>query len=237
MEFIADGCTVLIDEEDYEKVKQYKWHVLKKKAEEENLFYFTTTTYLPYKNRRGSIFLHRLIAGCELGDGKVVDHKNHDTLDCRKENLRVCTVLENTRSMRKGKRNTSGYKGISQNPTTHRWIARLQLPGGNKVSMGTYYTPEEAARAYDRGALFHFGEYAITNFPKEQYTEEDLKNLNQSKGLLQKRNTSGYVGVLWNYYGNDWKAVYKDTIVGFYKDPYEAYLAREKYVSELKEGK
>ena len=234
MEFIADGCTILIDDEDYDKVKGYKWFLMRKKAEAENLWYFSTTTYLPDKGKRGSIFLHRFIMGCKNGDGFIVDHKNHNTLDCRKENLRICTAFDNMRSVRKNKRNTSGYKGICQNPVTKRWIARLQIKD-NKVSLGTYDTPEEAAMAYDRGAIFHYGEFAITNFPREQYTEEDMKNLNQSPRRHLNHNVSGYTGVVWNHEDKNWKALYEKHIIGFYTDPYEAYLAREKYIAELKE--
>lgn len=236
MEFIVDGCTVLIDAEDYEKVKGYRWHLLRKKAEAENLWYFSTTTFLPYLNKRASVFLHRMIMDCKNGDGFIVDHKNHNTLDCRKENLRICTAFDNMRSVRKNKRNTSGYKGICQNPVTKRWLARLQIKD-NKISMGTYDTPEEAAKAYDRGALFHYGEFALTNFPREQYTEEDMKNLNQAPRRHLNRNTSGYTGVLWNFDGNDWKVMYQDHVIGLYKDPYEGHLAREKYIASLEEGK
>lgn len=236
MEFIADGCTILIDDEDYTKIKDYKWHLMRKKAEEGNLFYFTTTTYLPYKERRGSVFLHRVIMDCQLGDGKIVDHKNHNTLDCRKENLRICTSFDNMRSVNKSKRNTSGYKGIHQNNVTKKWIARVQMKD-SKLSLGTYDTPEEAARAYDRGALFHYGEFAITNFPRENYTDNDMKHLNQSTGRKLNHNSSGYIDIIWNHKNRDWRAVYKDEVVGYYKDSYEAYLAREKYIASLEEGK
>ena len=106
-----------------------------------------------------------------------------------------------------------------------------------KLSLGTYDTPEEATRAYDRGALFHYGEFAITNFPRENYTDNDMKRLNQSTGRKLNHNSSGYIGIIWNHKNRDWKAVYKDEVVGYFKDPYDAYLAREKYIASLGEGK
>lgn len=41
-------------------------------------------------------YVHRLVAGAELGDGLSVDHINVDTLDNRLVNLEVCSLAENS---------------------------------------------------------------------------------------------------------------------------------------------
>jgi len=101
--------------------------------------------------------LHRVIMDCPKD--KVVDHINHDKLDNRKANLRVCSVAENTRNMIKPKHNTSGYKGVSWHNQNKKWRASI---GKNKkyYTIGLFSTPEEAHAAYCKAAEAIFGEYA-----------------------------------------------------------------------------
>jgi hypothetical protein len=241
MEIEISGFKVLIDEDDYERVTAHKWRVMWGKAKKEQLYYFRSAFWLKDKKEYKDTFLHRFIMGCTHGDGNVVDHKNHNTLDCRKENLRICTPTQNTQNSRMYRTNKIGYKGIKQDPSTGHWSARIQTPDGVRLSLGTYSSAEDAAKAYDRASLAYFGEYAVTNFSKENYTEYDLTHLDQSTEMPSKSNSSGYVGVTWSSVGKNWKARYIDNgktkWLGTYKDPYDAYLAREKYIAELKEGK
>lgn len=84
----------LIDFEDYEKIKNYTWWV---NAKHYPKFYVNAWDR---KNKK-RIQLHRIITNCpkEL----VVDHINHNPLDNRKCNLKVCTQLENMQNISKSK--------------------------------------------------------------------------------------------------------------------------------------
>lgn len=57
-----------------------------------------------------NVQLHRLITGCP--SNLTVDHINHDTLDNRKENLKVCTQAENNLNKGLSPANKTGYKNI-----------------------------------------------------------------------------------------------------------------------------
>ena len=104
----------------------------------------------------------RVIMGVE-DRSLVVDHINHDTLDNRKSNLRVCRSFENARnrSPRCGGARF-GYRGVDQ--IKKRYRATVEVLGDRHRSRGLG-TPLEAAHEYDRRALLLHGEFAAINFP------------------------------------------------------------------------
>ena len=107
--------------------------------------------------------------------GFEVDHINHNTLDNRRVNLRICTRSENARnSQGQRKRSAVGskYKGVifhdakKYNPrcsATKPWRALTRV-GGKRIELGYHETEEDAARAYDAYAKANFGEFACLNF-------------------------------------------------------------------------
>lgn len=106
-----------------------------------------------------TLALNRLIMHCS-DRSKQVDHINHDKLDNRRENLRVCTPRQNSQNRQSLKNTSSRYKGVSfrQDAKGKPWRARI----GN-TSLGCYATPEEAAQAYNDAAINLYGEYAFIN--------------------------------------------------------------------------
>lgn len=64
-------------------------------------------------------------------------------------------------------RKKSPFKGVHQHAKGHgsRWRAYVRVLG-RTISLGCYDTAEEAARAYDRAAIEHYGIYARPNFPQ-----------------------------------------------------------------------
>jgi len=115
--------------------------------------------------------------GCTLGDGKVVDHINHNTLDNRKQNLRICDRFGNSRNTKISRYSPYGYKGVNKYHKGGRFYAQLNRRINGKIKkwkLGLYDKAEDAARAYDKAALFVFGEFAYTNFSREHYTEEEI---------------------------------------------------------------
>lgn len=151
---LTKGYAALVDDEDYEMLMEVKWFA---HAEGRSIY---ATRKTSRKEGHKCLRMHRLIMSAP--DGMEVDHVNHNGLDNRRENLRLCTHVENSRNSRRRACNTSGYKGVYK--CDHKWRAIIGL-GGRTHHLGTHATEELAARAYDAAALLHYGAFANLNFP------------------------------------------------------------------------
>lgn len=110
--------------------------------------------------------LHRAImheAGYDT-IGLVVDHINGDTLDNRKQNLRVASKSQNAANMRKH-RGSSKFKGVCWNRKSGKWAVEIKVNGKTQY-LGMYADEILAAKVYDTAAKHLFGEFAQLNFPK-----------------------------------------------------------------------
>ncbi len=147
----------IVDAEDYEWLSKYKWHVEKDDC----------TYYAARSVSKRNISMHREILSAP--DGLVVDHRNHNGLDNRKENLRLCTVAENNRNRRPYRRGNmwSKYKGVSFDKNRSLFTARIQYNGKN-IFIGRFKNEVDAAKAYDKKAKQLFGKFAYLNFPNNR---------------------------------------------------------------------
>jgi hypothetical protein len=152
----------IIDDEDFELVSTYKWATHTNGRDR-----IYARGYLKSVGWESeSIRLHRLIVGLKNDDTRMCDHKNQNTLDCRKDNLRICDRSQNGWNRRKATgESTSKYLGVStrQEYGKTRIVAHIQSKGKRK-QLGSFETHEDAARAYDRAAYAIAGEFANLNF-------------------------------------------------------------------------
>jgi hypothetical protein len=118
-----------------------------------------------YENgARRVLALHRFITGAKKGE--LVDHINLNTLDNRRENLRIVDAHQNSVNRRKTPRRgcTSQYKGVSNTGRDfHPWRSLIYCRG-IKVSLGAYATEMDAAIAYDIASRYLHGECGYRNF-------------------------------------------------------------------------
>lgn len=120
-------------------------------------------TYIYNKGKRRWVRLHRLIMNCWDSEMEI-DHKNHNGLDNRKINLRICTTAQNQWNMMLS-RGVSPYKGVTllrKRKSPKKWRAVLRVNGAWKL-IGYYETEKEAALAYNQAASFYYGEFALLN--------------------------------------------------------------------------
>ena len=104
--------------------------------------------------------MHRVILGLE--QGTLCDHRNHDGLDNRRQNLRPCNDSQNAGNKRKHLGASSQLKGVDWHKSSRKWRAQIRINGRSK-HLGCFTSETAAAAAYDRAALIHFGEFALTN--------------------------------------------------------------------------
>lgn len=145
---LTQGKSALVDDQDYPAVSKHKWWLGPRGR------------YACRQVGRRTIYMH-----CDIldkPDGMEIDHINNDTLDNRRENLRICDHKTNRANSKLSSNNTSGYKGVVYSKRYGNWSAKLKI-NGKAVHLGTFDSPESAAKAYDNYALKVWGEYANPN--------------------------------------------------------------------------
>lgn len=150
------GMEVQIDKEYLFLIQKYKWCLNKSMVKHRGVYYFLRNTKIG--NKRTCVTLHREIMNCTIGDGHVVDHINGDTLDNRRSNLRICNNTENVRNQKLHKCNTSGYRGVSKNKKTGKWIVHISV--NNKIlHIGTFVDIKDAVKAYENASNYYYKDY------------------------------------------------------------------------------
>lgn len=150
---LTKGLFALVDDADYELVNAYNWNVTAK-SRSGNLY---------VERRAGGrlLSLHRWLMNAPKGT--QVDHINGNGLDCRRANMRVCSVKENHWNVRKQNRATSSrFKGVTWDKNRNLWMAKIKHNGKHKY-LGRFSEQELAARAYNRAAEELFGAFALPN--------------------------------------------------------------------------
>lgn len=144
---LTRGHHALIDAEDFDKIGTKKWSLIESTSNGDKYA-------MTYK-----LAMHRLILNAP--SGVIVDHINHNGLDNRKSNLRLCNKAQNGWN-RRATGGYSKYKGVSWSKNKRRWIAEIII---NKKThkLGKFLSQEQAAKAYNEAAIRLQGEFALLN--------------------------------------------------------------------------
>lgn len=138
--YTAKGEEFYFDLEDYDKVKDYCWYISKSG--------YVCTNNLK-KEKPKTIKIQNIIMGIDtsrLTEDKIVDHINRDTLNNRKENLRICSKKENCINKSKFKNNTSGIIGVYYKKEYKKWYSIIRNNG--KQQQSPYFKNKEDAIIY-----------------------------------------------------------------------------------------
>jgi hypothetical protein len=156
--FLGDGLFTILDQQDYYRYAGFNWtlggHGTK----------FYAVRVLVDGDDLKTLRLHREIMNPPAH--LVVDHWNTDSLDNRRENLRIVTQAENLCNRRKRKNTTSRYIGVWFAKEKNKWESRITHKG-KKIYLGSFDNEIDAAKAYDRAAFQLRGKFARLNFPQD----------------------------------------------------------------------
>lgn len=145
---LTQGKIALVDDADYESISKFRWYA-----------HFNGSKWYAMRDTATEQFrMHRQILGV-TSNKILVDHRNRDGLDNQRHNLRRATKAENAINSKLRKGNKSGLRGVHFDKARGKWAARLSYR-----HLGRFDDPLEAARAYDRAALKHHGEFARLDF-------------------------------------------------------------------------
>ena len=152
--YTAKGEEFYFDLEDYDKIKNYCWHIDKDG-------YVCTSDYNNGKNNHKK--MHRLIMNCIDADYDI-DHKNgklskHDN---RKFNLRIATRSQNNMNHDLRNDNTSGVTGVVWNKNKNKWHSRIFI-NNKRISLGYYTKFEDAIKSRKEAEEKYFGEFSYDN--------------------------------------------------------------------------
>ena len=178
--------TILYDEEDHDLISSYRWYV-------HNHGYAIGRKLTQTARQYPMFMMHKvLINGPKTK--YYVDHINHNKLDNRRANLRICLFSQNMFNRPKVK-GRSTYLGVSCCSRSGLFIAQCKAFKVN-CQIGRFNTEEEAAIERDIKALELHGDFAVFNFPeyKDQYqkisesNKEDATEIKRS--LVSEKTTS-----------------------------------------------
>lgn len=148
----------LIDKDDINRMKAFHWMPSRDKL---GGMYAVTgmKMFEDGKNKRVQIKMHRFIASFEAD---VIDHKNGNTLDNRKSNLRAATAKENTNNRSPNKKSKSKTKGVCLMKKTGKFRAYIYHNYEN-IHLGFFVDFKDACIAYNDAAIEMFGQFARLN--------------------------------------------------------------------------
>lgn len=163
---LSRGLVAIVDDEDYERVTALGgWFAGVGLGGR-----MSARRNQRIRSGRGSgartvIYLHRFILNAK--PGQQIDHKNGDTLDNRRSNLRFCTSSQNCQNRRARSDNASGFKGVhlERRADGRAALYVVQVRGNGMHFRRRVKSAIDGARLYDEVALRFFGRFARLNFP------------------------------------------------------------------------
>ncbi len=159
---LTQGQFAIVDDEDFEELNQHKWCLCRNG----NNLYAIRFKPNPATRKQTCVYIHRIIMG--EPKGMSIDHINHNALDNRKVNLRICSNADNIRNQQHRSDGSSKYRGVCWDKGCRKWKAQIKFKG-KTLWLGTFGNETDAARIYDEKANELYGEFANLNFKELDY--------------------------------------------------------------------
>lgn len=153
---LTQGKFAMVDDSDFDSLSEFKWHYAEDKKSGKSGYAKRRS-----KNKGPWIWMHKVVAG--VGRHEKADHIDGDKLNNQSHNFRKATHAQNNYNRNiEGKRNSSGFKGVSWFPPARKFRARIKI-NRKEIHIGLFNNPKVAAGIYDDYAVYLFGDFAKTN--------------------------------------------------------------------------
>ena len=135
---LTQGYITVVDNEDYDYLIRFNWCY--------------SDGYAKRRVHGVNIGMHVFIAARMGVHGVMIDHKNQNPLDNRRENIRSANYQQNAANRKSQTNNTSGFRGVGWNSRHGKWKAYIRN-NGTLIHLGFFDSRFEAAKAYNRAAV------------------------------------------------------------------------------------
>lgn len=160
---IIQGKEILLNNNDYEYLKHFKWKVIKKGNDQ----YACIRKMKGIGKEMTTIYMHEFLIDIE--NQNCIGFRNKNTLDNRRENLFSIPKgfsIQRTRKRQtvQGKMTTSKYKGVTRRIKRGKIIWEVRICKDKKTYyLGSYKTQKQASLAYNKKAIELYGDNAYVN--------------------------------------------------------------------------
>lgn len=145
----------LVDDEDYNFLINYSWWI---RYNSNKTIKYAATTISFGEDKGKNMQLHCMLIP-NSNPNLQIDHKDGDGLNNQRGNLQLITPSQNQAKKKTQLNNTSGYRGVSFDKKSNKWVAQIVCKGV-KQYLGAFHTKEKAAKVYNKAAFEAFGEFA-----------------------------------------------------------------------------
>lgn len=154
---LTNGLITLVDNEDFVFLNQWNWNAWLIHGH----WYAVRKVWNKQRAPAYTVTMHRQIMG--VSNPKIlIDHKDRDSLNNQKVNLRLCTTSQNCSNKNPSKNGSSKYLGVCWDKSRKKWRADIEKKGKGKF-LGHFLIEKNAAKAYNKAAKIIHGEFANLN--------------------------------------------------------------------------
>jgi hypothetical protein len=159
---LTKGYEATVDDADFDELSKYNWHASPHRSKGSKEYRFYAERNIRVGEKWTKISMHRQLMGLGHGDPRMVDHRDMDTMNCTRANLRLTDKRGNGANRRPKPDHTSKFLGVCK--YRDKWMAQIVSDDGyGNDYLGVFKNEEDAARAYNEAAVKKHGEFARLN--------------------------------------------------------------------------